>query len=125
MNMNQSSISDSSQDDERSDEIQQFLIKRLVLTPRRQLFEEFEKSAEINKEEAIPSKHPTGITLGLDNLKELSEFRKKHPECMSNVSRQRFERAKEREQQLLKQNCVHFYVESYLPNKNSEKPCSK
>lgn len=107
---------------ERTEEIQKFLINHLELTPRRQLFEEFEKNSLLYEKEvddqtgASLTSTKSNFKLDLDNLSELSEFRKNNPsECMSNVSRQRFQRAKEREQQLLNHPCSHYYIESKAP----------
>lgn len=128
--MSRSSSASSFESDEQSDEIQKFLITHLELTPRRQLFEEFEKLSLLNRRDDETCSSQVSVdsvnTLNLSVVSELSEFRKNHPnECMSNVSRQRFQRAKEREQKLLTHPCAHYYVESKSLKPNNQKEASR
>lgn len=100
-------------DDTRAEEIQKFLSKQLKLTPRRQMFEEYEKKSESIRCEKLDMKEVRTATESINKfdlqiIGELSDFRKNHPrECMSNVNWQRLKRAKEREDEFLKQACPH------------------
>lgn len=107
-------------------EIQRFLIKQLKLTPRRQLFEEYEKTSKIVRTKEVDSQDSTNhettksmFKYELNIIRELSEFRKKNPnECMSNVNRQRLRRAKEKEEEFLRHNQARQTVlnEQSLPS---------
>lgn len=97
-------------DDERTQEIQKFLVKHLQLTPRRQLFEEYTKQAEvISDEKPTPQecldKPETFKKIDYSfskGLSELGDFRKSHPEvCMSDVNRKRLQREKKRDDDFL------------------------
>lgn len=93
-------------------EIQRFLIKQLKLTPRRQLFEEYERTSTIVRSEEVDNQTSTNaeateptFKYELNNLRELNEFRQKHSkECMSDINRQRHRRAKEKEEEFLRHN---------------------
>lgn len=125
-----SSTASSSECDERTKEIKTFLTKQLKLTPRRVLFEEFEKISRLEENEVdevtdCSNTIESQKKFDLSTVREISEFRKNHPECMSNVSRQRLQRAKEREQELLHHPCAHYYVESKTPITKTEVTSSK
>ena len=104
-----SSDEDASDDYDASKEIQKFLMKNLQLTPRRLLFEEYEKkltkcvNSELISEQSGNNETREPINkYELNIINELSEFRRKHPkECMTDLSHRRFQRAKEREEEFL------------------------
>lgn len=107
--------SENGSDDMRTKEIQKYLIKHLQLTPRRRLFEEHQRAAlvEFVADEEPPIRADSNPTNKFDFhiINELSEFRQKHPnECMSESNRQRFQRAKEKEETFLSHPCAHHYV---------------
>lgn len=107
-------------------EIQRFLIKHLKLTPRRQLFEEYEKTSTIMHNEVVANEEFADNTTiksmykyELDILRELNEFRQKHPkECMSRINRKRLQRTKEKEEEFLRHNRAYQAVlnERSLPS---------
>lgn len=90
-------------------EIQKFLLKNLQLTPRRQLFEEYEKklitsgkSEQISVQKRNNETHEPINKYELNVVNELSEFRRKYSkECMTDLNHRRFRRAKEREEEFL------------------------
>lgn len=101
-------------DDERTKEIQKYLIKHLQLTPRRRLFEEQQRAVSVellvDEEPASPTVSPTN-DFDFHIINELNEFRQKHPsECMSDSNRQRFQRAREKEEKFLSHPCAHHYI---------------
>lgn len=96
-------------DDERTQEIQKFLVKHLQLTPRRQLFEEYTKPAEVISDEKPTPQECLDKFDRVKNieyfkgLSELRDFRKSHPEvCMSDVNRKRLQREKQRDDDFLR-----------------------
>lgn len=109
MRRNSDQDSDTSDSYDTTKEIQKFLLRNLQLTPRRQLFEEYEKQLTIvqkNKlnnqqnEDEVPSEPMNKFEFNV--IKELCEFRQKHPkECMTDLNHRRFRRAKEREEEFL------------------------
>lgn len=112
MDRNCSSIDeDTDVDDEynATKEIQKFLMKNLQLTPRRQLFEDYEKTLTFDRKHEVksqqPEKHTPSNSMNkyeLNIITELSDFRRKHPkECMTDLNHRRFRRAKEREEEFL------------------------
>lgn len=94
------------QNDDRTKEIQRFLITHLRLTPRRQLFEEHEKATlEMRNEDSCVATKTAARVVNksmnesdLHAISELREFRQSNArECMSHHNQQRLKRAKEME----------------------------
>lgn len=95
-------------DDERTEEIQKFLVKHLQLTPRRQLLEEHTKQLKVNSgekptlQECLNKSEPIENIDYFQALSELRDFRKNHASlCMSDVNRKRLQREKQREDDFL------------------------
>jgi hypothetical protein len=97
---------------DRTKEIQNFLINCLELTPRRLLFEEHQaivrsKEAEKTKAEARGSDE-TIKNFDWYSLTELQNFRLENPrDCMSSLNLKRLQRAKEQEIEFLEKGCGH------------------
>lgn len=120
----------SSDNDDGAKEIQKFLTKHLKLTPRRQMFEQYETSASERNE---PAEDGTATNYATDNSKNVPEwnvvniaveFRQKNAElCMSSQNHQRFKRAKEKEQEILRRDGNHrFALDKRLFPKSAESP---
>lgn len=96
--------------DEPTKEIQKFLVKHLELTPRRRLFEDYDKTASAEREEKANNNdfanHLVSESMNkfnLDIIRELNDFRQEnHNECMSDFNQKRYRRAKEREEEMKK-----------------------
>lgn len=93
-------------------EIQRFLIKQLKLTPRRQLFEEYEIASKVVRSVEVETENSTSQETTksmnkyeLDILRELNEFRRNNSkECMSDINQQKLRRRKEKEEEFLRHN---------------------
>lgn len=103
-------------EDDPTKEIQKFLVSHLKLTPRRQLFEDYDKTASAKREEEAnrndKANHSISESMNkfnLDIISKLNDFRQEHPsECMSGFNQQRFRRAKENEEKLKKEHRFMF-----------------
>lgn len=104
--------------DDRTKQIQRFLITHLQLTPRRQLFEEHEKSTmEMRNEDSCVATKTAARVISksmnesdLHAISELREFRERNArECMSHHNQQRLKRAKE-----VEGSHLHNYANRYL-----------
>jgi hypothetical protein len=96
--------------DESTNEIQKFLTLNLKLTPRRKLFEEYDKSSNQRRNERLlEHSHAANCSINQANRKlecqtinDLKEFREKNAgDCMSDLNRQRCNRRKEEEENLI------------------------
>lgn len=107
------------QNDDRTKEIQRFLISHLQLTPRRQLFEEHEKATlEMRNEDSCVATKTAARVVNksmkesdLHAISELREFRQRNArECMSHHNQQRLKRAKEVEGSHLHNYSNRYFV---------------
>lgn len=99
--------------DDRTREIQKYLTSHLEMTPRRQLFEEHEKSPlrpEDSKATSTGSGTVVSKSISKSELHTISEFRRQNArECMSHQNQQRLKRAKEMEESHLHNYSNRFF----------------
>ncbi|CRK92155.1 CLUMA_CG005806, isoform A [Clunio marinus] len=122
---------DKQQFNEAEKEIQKFIIEHLELTPRRKMFQDYEKKLsemwseiQVGGESSIITADKIKVESELKVIMELNKFRKMNAaDCMSFQNQLRIKRAKEMEKDLLKSQQKFILNETMLlENLRTENP---